>query len=151
MRVYEAKMIYQTVESNLPSSIVDTPEKAAEYLRSAFEENPVQEQFYVILLTRKNRALGRCQITVGTLTATLVSPREVFKAAILGHAAAVILAHNHPSGDPFPSSADVQITRALKEASRVMEIEVMDHVIVGHPDADPAGKGWYSFRSAGLL
>ena len=59
--------------------------------------------------------------------------------------------HNHPSGDPAPSSADVQVTRQLREAARALDIELLDHVILGQPAADPRGLGWYSFRQAGLL
>jgi DNA repair protein RadC len=151
MRVYEAVLKYRAVETNLPSSIVDSPLKAAAYLRSAFEENPVQEAFYVILLTRRNRALGRQLVTLGTLTSTLAAPREVFRAAIIGNAAAIICAHGHPSGDPSPSGADIQLTRQLREASKALDIPLLDHVICGIPEADPLGRGYYSFREAGLL
>lgn len=151
MRVYEAVLKYRSVESNLPSSIVDTPQKAADYLRTAFEENPVQEAFYVILLTRRNRALGRQLITLGTLTSTLAAPREVFRAAILGNAAAIIASHLHPSGDPSPSAADIQLTRQLREASKALDIPMLDHVICGTVDGDPLGRGHYSFRESGLL
>jgi len=111
----------------------------------------VQEGFYVILLDRKNHPLGRVLVTLGTLTSSLVHPREVFRPAILASAASVILAHNHPSGDPTPSSADIQVTRQLREASRAVDIEILDHVIVGSQESDPAKVGHYSFRNAGLL
>jgi DNA repair protein RadC len=75
----------------------------------------------------------------------------VFKIAVLSSAAAIVVAHNHPSGDPAPSSADLQVTRRLREAALAMDIDLIDHVIVGLPEDDPAGKGYYSFRSAGLL
>ncbi|HRJ48868.1 MAG TPA: JAB domain-containing protein, partial [Opitutaceae bacterium] len=64
---------------------------------------------------------------------------------------AVVCAHNHPSGDPAPSAADVQITRLLREAARTVDIQLLDHVILGRPEADPAGRGYYSFREAGVL
>lgn len=102
-------------------------------------------------LDRKNHPLGRHLITLGTLTSTLVTPREVFRGAILAGAAALIVAHNHPSGDPAPSAADVQITRTLREAAKVIDIDLLDHVIVGDAKADPRGLGYFSCREAGLL
>lgn len=123
----------------------------ADYLRSAFDENPMQEAFYCVYLDRKNHALGRHLITLGTVDATLVAPREVFRGAILASASALVVAHNHPSGDPAPSSADLNITRKLREAAKILEIELLDHVVCGDPKADPLGRGVYSFREAGLL
>jgi DNA repair protein RadC len=151
MRVYEAILKYHVAENNLPSAIVDTPAKAAAYLRSAMETHPVQEGFYVILLTRRNRALGRHLVSLGTLTSALASPREVFRAAILGNAAACLCGHNHPSGDPAPSGADIQLTRQLREASKAIDIPLLDHVICGTVEGDPLGRGYYSFREAGLI
>jgi DNA repair protein RadC len=80
-----------------------------------------------------------------------VSPKEVFRGAIVAGAVAMIVAHNHPSGDPAPSSADSQVTRSLREAARILDIELLDHVIVGDEKADPNRRGFYSFREAGLL
>ncbi len=150
MRVYEASLSFNLVR--LGDDVrVDTPAKVAEYLVGAFAANPTQESFWVILLDRKNRAMGRVMITLGTLTSSLVHPSEVFRPAILGSASAIIVAHNHPSGDPAPSAADIQVTRALREAAKILQIELLDHVIVGDREGDPAGKGWYSFREAGLI
>jgi len=150
MRVYEAKMVYSLVSLGEEVQL-DRPAKIAEYLRSAFEENPMQEAFYCIYLDRKNHPLGRHLITLGTATGTLVSPREVFRGAILANATGLCMAHNHPSGDPAPSSADVQVTRALREAAKVLQIELLDHVIVGDAKSDPLGRGFFSFREAGHL
>jgi len=150
MRVYEATLSYNLVQ--LGDSVkVDTPVKVIEYLKSAFAQNPMQESFWVILLDRKNNAIGRVMITLGTLTSSLVHPREVFKPAILASAAAIIIAHNHPSGDPAPSSADLHVTRQLREAAQILGIDFLDHVIAGYPENDPAARGWYSFREAGLI
>jgi DNA repair protein RadC len=109
------------------------------------------EKFWVLCLNRKNRLLRRVEVTSGTAGSTLVHPREVFREAIRASASAVICAHNHPSGDPSPSTADIRVTRQLREASVAVEIELLDHVIVGTAAADPAGLGYYSFRAAGLL
>jgi DNA repair protein RadC len=81
----------------------------------------------------------------------LVHPREAFRAAIQNGATAIVCAHNHPSGDPAPSSADIQVTRRLREAAVAIDIELIDHVVVGEKAADPANRGFYSFREAGLL
>jgi DNA repair protein RadC len=150
MRVYEAKLIYNLIALGEETKL-DRPEKAVDYLRSAFEENPVQEAFYVVFLNRKNAPLGRLMVSLGTATSTLAAPREVFRGAILAGATAIICAHNHPSGDPAPSAADVQITRQLRDCSRIIDIDLLDHVIVGDKAADPQGRGFYSFREAGVI
>jgi DNA repair protein RadC len=75
----------------------------------------------------------------------------VFRIAIQHGATAIVCAHNHPSGDPGPSAADVQVTRQLREAAKTVDIELLDHVVVGEPSADPQGRGYYSFREAGIL
>ncbi|MGC4074919.1 MAG: JAB domain-containing protein [Nibricoccus sp.] len=150
MRVFEAKMVYSLV--SLGEEIrLDCPSKTAEYLRPAFDENPLQEAFYCIYLDRKNHPLGRHLITLGTATATVASPREVFRGAIVAGAVAMIVGHNHPSGDPAPSQQDIRFTRRLREAAQILEIEVLDHVVVGDRNADPTGLGYFSFRTSGYL
>lgn len=109
------------------------------------------EKFWVLCLNRKNRLLKRVEVTSGTATAALAHPREVFRAAIREASAAVICVHNHPSGDPAPSAPDVQVTRHLRDAARAVEIDLLDHVIVGAAATDPLGRGYYSFREAGIL
>jgi hypothetical protein len=94
MRVYEAKIVYSLV--SLGEEVrLDRPEKVADYLRSAFEESPMQEAFYCVYLDRKNHPIGRHLVTLGTATSTLVAPREVFCGAILASATALVVAHNH--------------------------------------------------------
>ena len=150
MRVYEAKLVYSLV--SLGDNIcLNTPAAIADYLRSAFEENPMQEAFYCVYLDRKNHPLGRHLITLGTVDSTVVAPREVFRGAILASASALIVAHNHPSGDPAPSQADIRVTRMLREAAKVLQIELVDHVIVGDVKSDPLCRGFFSFREAGHL
>jgi DNA repair protein RadC len=109
------------------------------------------ERFWVFCLNRRNRLLRRVEISSGIATSTLAHPREVFRAAMREAAAAVVCAHNHPSGDPAPSAADVQLTRQLREAAGAVDIPMLDHVILGREGADPLGRGYYSFREAGLL
>jgi DNA repair protein RadC len=109
------------------------------------------EKFWVLCLNRKNRLKKLVEVTSGTATAALAHPREVFRGAIQHGATAIVCVHNHPSGDPAPSSADVHLTRQLREAARTLDIDLLDHVVVGTVAADPAGLGYYSFRTAGLL
>lgn len=91
-----------------------------------------KEQFHVILLDGKNRPLKDVRVSEGTLTASLVHPREVFVPVIEESAAAIILVHNHPSGDPTPSAEDIAITRRLRDVGELMGVRVLDHVIIGH-------------------
>lgn len=109
------------------------------------------EKFWVLCLNRKNRLIKQAEITSGTATSSLAHPREVFREAIRHGATAIICVHNHPSGDPAPSAADVQVTRQLREAAQAVDIQLLDHVIVGTPSADPSGLGYYSFREAGVV
>lgn len=116
-----------------------------------FARGLLVEKFWVLCLNRKNRLLRRVEVSSGTATAALAHPREVFREAIRESATAVICVHNHPSGDPAPSSADIHLTRQLREAARAVDIDLLDHVIVGRASADPTGRGYYSFRETGIL
>jgi len=130
--------------------VVERPAQVLRQLETELLDLTV-EKFWVLCLNRKNRLLRRYEITSGTATGSLVHPREVFRAAIKAGACALIAAHNHPSGDPAPSAADLQVTRQLREAARTIDIELLDHVILGRAGADPCGRGYFSFREAGLL
>lgn len=90
-----------------------------------------REHFVVILLNRKNGIIGINTVSVGDLSSSIVHPREVFKPAIVAGAASIIVAHNHPSGDPAPSRDDINVTKRLKEAGDILGINVLDHVIIG--------------------
>jgi DNA repair protein RadC len=116
-----------------------------------FVQGLAVEKFWVLCLNRKNRLLRRVEISSGSATATLAHPREVFREAVRESATAAVCVHNHPSGDPTPSAADITLTRQLREAARAIDIELLDHVIVGRAGADPSGRGFYSCREAGLL
>jgi DNA repair protein RadC len=123
-----AQRMAQEIQAEAP--LLDTPERVAELLR---EENRFYqvEQFQVVLLNTRRRLIHVHRISQGTLDTLLVHPREVFKPAISASAAALILVHNHPSGDPTPSEADIKVTRDLIRAGQVLKIEVLDHVILG--------------------
>lgn len=90
-----------------------------------------QEHFVALFLNTKNRVIGRETLSVGSLNAAIVHPREVFRAAVKRSAASIICVHNHPSGDPAPSPEDIQLTNRLSEAGHIIGIEVLDHVIIG--------------------
>ena len=125
-------------ECPLPESMMacDSPDHAAAYWRLHVSTspyfNPECECFVVLLLNTRRRVKGHQLVTTGTLDSTLVHPREVFRAAIVSSASAVVLMHHHPSGDPTPSDADIQVTRQLVRAGEVINIKVLDHVIMGN-------------------
>lgn len=102
-----------------------------------------KEYFMVLHLDGKNRIVCIDQVSVGSLNQSIVHPREVFKSALLSSAAAIILLHNHPSGDPAPSREDMEITRRLKEAGELIGVKILDHIIIGDRYA--------SFVESGLL
>jgi DNA repair protein RadC len=127
--------------------------QAGEPLRSSadvyqhFRENLGREKrelFYVVLLNNKNRKIREVKISEGSLTASLVHPREVYNPVIRESAAAVIFVHNHPSGDPAPSPEDIDITKRLKEVGDVMGVRVLDHVVIGYDR-------FFSFSDKGML
>ncbi len=133
-----------------PSGVtLDTPERVADLLR---EENRVHtvEHLQVVLLNTRRHLIGVERISQGTLDTLLVSPREVFSPAIARRAAAIVLAHNHPSGDPVPSEADIKITRDLIRAGQLLKIEVLDHVILGRPTPDRP-RDFVSLRECGYF
>jgi DNA repair protein RadC len=115
-----------------------TPRAVAEFLLPQFGNQPV-EQFGVLLLDTKHRVLRASVLSIGTLDASIVHPREVFREATSAGAAAIVLFHNHPSGDPEPSEDDVRLTERLMAAGVLMGIDVIDHVVL-------ADVRYYSFR-----
>jgi DNA repair protein RadC len=120
-----------------------TPRDVARYLLPIFGARPV-EQFGVVLLDTRHRVLKTTIVASGTMNTTIVQPRDVFREAMVGGAAAIVVFHNHPSGDPSPSPDDVELTRRLSAAGVLMGIDVVDHVVLG--DA-----GYTSFRETGRL
>ena len=107
-------------------------------------EKEKREMFYVVLLNNKNRKIRDVKISEGSLTASLVHPREVYNPVIRESAAAVIFVHNHPSGDPAPSQEDIEITRRLKAIGDVIGVRVLDHVVIGCDR-------YFSFSDKGML
>ncbi len=130
-------------EGRTPSAAFRTPESSARYLLPRYGARPV-ETFGLLALDVRHRLKHEAVVSVGCLTSSLVHPREVFKEAVSARAAALILFHNHPSGDPEPSAEDVSITRRLVSAGTLLGIEVLDHVILG------AGR-FVSLKERGVL
>jgi DNA repair protein RadC len=106
-------------------------------------------------LNAKHRLINRHLVSLGLADTTAAHPREIFRAAIQDGASGVIVVHNHPSGDPAPSSEDLRVTRQLVEAGKIVDIRVLDHVVIGRP-VDPVGDqpgrpGFLSLRESGLV
>ena len=108
------------------------------------------ETFQILLLNTRRRLIRVEQVSQGTLDTILVHPREVFKSAIAARAAALVLAHNHPSGDPTPSEADIKVTRDLIRAGQLIKIEVIDHIILGRATMERP-KDYSSLRELGYF
>lgn len=129
---------------------IKTPRDAANLLKNHARVLDV-EVFWVLLLDAKNHLKGRpLETTRGVLDASLVHPREIFREAIRSAAAAVVLAHNHPSGDPAPSAEDIRITKQLVGAGKIIDIKVLDHVIIGKSSA-PGTDNFFSMREEGSV
>jgi len=142
-------MNYQAVIIQLPlvkesrGERVRTPEDVARVCSDL--RNLAQETFQVLSVDAKNNLLDRHVVTIGLVDASLVHPREVFRRAVETNASALILIHNHPSGDPTPSAEDIRVTKQLTEAGRIMDLKVLDHVILG------AANRHISMRESGLV
>ena len=127
--------------------LLDTPERVADLLRDQNRLYTV-EQLQVVHLNTRRRLLGVQNLTQGTLDTILVHPREVFAGAIARRSASIVLAHNHPSGDPTPSEADIKVTRDLIRGGQLLRIEVTDHIIFGMPTPDRP-RDYVSLRELG--
>ena len=129
--------------------LLDTPERVADLLREEVRGLKV-ETFHVVLLNTRRRLIRVEQVSQGTLDTLLVHPREVFRLAVAHNAAALIVTHNHPSGDPTPSEADIRVTRDLIRAGQLLKIELLDHVILGQR-TDLRPRDYISLRELGYF
>lgn len=123
--------------------IISQPGDVYDFLAPELRD-AMEEHFCVLLLNNKGKLLAQREVTRGTLTGSLVHPREVFKYAVAGNAAKIIVVHNHPSGDSAPSREDRNVTKMLKDAGEIMGIELVDHIIIGDGN-------YYSFSDSGTL
>ena len=128
---------------------ISSPEDAAAVLREDMRTLD-REEFWVLLLNTKNGLIKKCPTSRGSLNASIVEPREVFKDAIAASAASMILVHNHPSGDPTPSAEDVTVTKRLVKAGELLNISVLDHIILGHRTAG-RDHDFASLKELGLM
>jgi len=117
-------------DGGTPAPAFESPSEAARYLLPRYSARPV-ETFGLLALDARHRLRREAVVSVGCLTASLVHPREVFQEAVISRAAALVLFHNHPSGDPEPSAEDLSLTRRLAAAGTLMGIEVLDHLVLG--------------------
>jgi len=144
------------LQETAPSTdvVCDTPERLVNYVRPqllpSLRYNVDTENFGIVFLNTRRRPIGFEIVSNGTLDTILIHPREVFKAAIVMNASAIILFHNHPSGDPTPSEADIRITRDLIRAGQIMKIDVLDHLILGAP-MEGRPKDWTSLKELGYF
>jgi len=133
----------EDLEPEVKDFDVKNPEGVVKAIRASIKDK-AKEHFKLILLNPRNKIIGISTISVGILNASLVHPREVFKDAIMHSAASVVLAHNHPSGDPEPSEDDLKITKKLVESGKILGIEVIDHIVIGK-------NNFCSFKERGLI
>ena len=137
-------------ECMVPSDMLvcETPQQVVDYWRlhiaTAPHFNPECECMVVLMLNTRKRVKGHQLLSIGTMDTILVHPREVFRCAIIAAAAFIALIHNHPSGEPQPSEADIKVTRDLMRAGQLLKIELIDHVIIGNP-------AYCSLRELGYL
>jgi len=136
-------------ELQAESPVLDNPDTIVTLLRA---KNLVKnvETLQVLLLNTRHRLIRVEELTEGTIDTLLVHPREVFKSAIAANAAAIVVAHNHPSGDPSPSEADIKVTRDLVRAGQLLKIDVLDHIILGRATKDRP-KDYASLRELGYF
>lgn len=127
--------------------LLDTPERVAAYLREDNRHCDV-ERFQVLMLNARQRLIRHDLVSQGILDQALAHPREVFRLALLANAHSIVLAHNHPSGDPMPSEADIKMTRDLVRAGQIMRIPVFDHIILGRRN-EASGRDFVSLRELG--
>jgi DNA repair protein RadC len=121
----------RVARSRLPETVqITKPQDAADLLMEEMRHLR-EERFVCLFLNTKNQVIGRETLSVGSLNASIVHPREVFRAAIRRSSASILCAHNHPSGDPTPSAEDILLTRRLTEAGELIGIEVLDHLVIG--------------------
>ena len=146
-KIYKIECLREIVrrfykESASRIAVISCPKDVFEYM--ADMQYLKQEQFRIVILNTKNKIVNQKIISQGTINATLVSPREVFNAAIKNMAANIILVHNHPSGDPEPSEEDKKITTMVSNAGKIIGISILDHIIIGR-------NNYYSFKEQGLI
>jgi DNA repair protein RadC len=133
---------------------VDMPDIARDYWENVITRqtwfDQCKEHLVVLLLNTRYRVTAYSLVSIGSLNESIAHPRDVFRPAVAAGAYAMVVLHNHPSGDPSPSQTDHSLTRRLAEAAELLQIKLLDHVIVGQRGAD-SKEGYFSFKEAGVL
>lgn len=142
----EVELKYKTKQKASQRPTVRTANDAYTLLQSIYDADTVEhvEQVVLILLNRKCQMLGWCKVSTGGITGTVMDIRVIFQLALTGNASSIIVSHNHPSGSCTPSNEDIQVTKQLREAGKLMNISLCDHIIFTPDD-------FYSFANEGLL
>jgi DNA repair protein RadC len=138
----------RTAQENIANQRVDTPQIVCDLLGPELRALR-KESLRILLLDTRYQLIRQEEISLGTMNESLAHPREIFRPALVHSAYAVIVAHNHPSGDPTPSEADHRLTRRLAEAAGLLQITLLDHIIIGSPQ--PGRAAYFSFKEAGVL
>lgn len=141
------KLSYVNEFKRLPSAKISSSRQAYQFLFNLYEPGQIGhiECFYMLMLNRANKILGGHLVSLGGVSGTVVDPKVIFQAAILANASAIILCHNHPSGNLTPSETDRIITQKVKQAGKYLDIIVQDHIIIS-----PEGS-YFSFADEGLM
>ena len=140
---FDVRLVRDGRVATLEPTIIRHPEDTLPILEAELSEL-AYERFVALALSSKNHVIAVLPVSSGSLNASIVHPRELFQRAILSNSAALIVAHNHPSGDPSPSPEDIVLTRKLVEAGEILDIPVLDHVILGYSK-------YVSFKERGLI
>lgn len=146
VNLYSLKLVKESSVKYETDKLINSPAAAAEYFKKIFDiGNRPNEIFAILALTAKNKLAGAHMISQGTVNNANVHPREVYKCAILNNATAIVLGHNHPSGDLSPSREDIETTKRLILAGKIIGIDVLDHIIMGDSN------NYMSLREQGLI
>jgi DNA repair protein RadC len=146
-KVDEVRLVYLTKTPASQRTKVTNSEAAYHAFLAAWEDGTIEhhESFRILLLNRANRALGIAVVSNGGISGTVIDVRQIFQAAVKSNCSSIIAAHNHPSGNRQPSDADIQITKKIAEAGKIMDIKLLDHLIL------TPSEGYFSFADEGLL
>ena len=144
MIIYETKTQYRKVGEMTAPALLNNASAAVNYMRGAFRDYPRQEQVWILILTAQQHIMSRERVAIGATSSCSIDSSICFRPCIVQGGSGIIIVHNHPSGDPTPSPADVTLSKRLCDGGRVLDIEVHDFLIIGH-------ETHYSFNEKGLI
>lgn len=142
---YRLQMIKEESHKYEISKKISSPKDATEVVKSVVGLHEQAEEVAILItLNNKNNVTGLFEVSRGSINSSILNCREIFKRAILNNAKSIIIAHNHPSGDPHPSKEDICVTKCIKEAGKILDIELLDHIIIGDDNS-------FSLKEKGLM